>query len=324
MASVDTQIANAEAAADAASDKAITYTDTAQTAAQGYSAPGPAIEVVAPVVSPPAYNPNVILATEFASDFDTTWQDMETWVRGLMTDWMNTHFPMLDPAIETSQNAWLLNVVNSGYEGIPALIEQAIWDRARSRETIESIKLEEEAVSFFSARGFSMPPGVLADRLLAVQQTASDKISTISRDIAIKQVELSIEMTKLAIQEMTKLRVGMAGALADFIRAWMTLPQAAADISRAKADLHRVLWESSADYARAQVAIAGLSLDAQKTNTLVNVDLQKLEVDSSNTSRALRVQAAISAADEMGKIAAAARGAQNTIVGSVESIQSTA
>lgn len=317
-------ISAANSDADAASNKAVAYTDNAQLAAQGYSIPGPAITVVAPTVVPPAYDPNVQLATVFESDFNATWADLETWVRGLMTDWMNTHFPMLDPAIETAENTWLLNVVNSGYAGIPALIEQAIWDRARSRETQEAIKLEEEAIGQLAVRGFSLPPGVLADRLLTVQRSSADKVSTISRDIAIKQVELSIEMTKLAIQEMTKLRIGLAGALADFMRAWMSLPGAAADIAKAKATLQQVLWNSSADYARAQVSIASLSLDAQKTNAEVNVQLQKLGIDSDNASRNLRVQAAIQAANSMGQIASATHGAQNTVVGSVETFANLA
>lgn len=311
-------IAEANADADVATAKAISYTDSAQLTAQGYSTPGPAVTVVAPTVAPPAYDPNVQLATVFDSDFNATWTDLEVWVRGLMTDWMNTHFPMLDPAIETAENTWLLNVVNSGYAGIPAIIEQAIWDRARSRETQEALRMEEEAVGQLAARGFSLPPGVLADRLLTIQRDASNKISTITRDIAIKQVELSIEMTKIAIQEMTKLRIGLAGALADFMRAWMSLPGAAADIAKAKATLQQVLWNSSADYARAQVSIASLSLDAQKTNAEINVQLQKLGIDSDNTSRNLRVQAAIQAANSMGQIASATHGAQNTLVGAVE------
>jgi len=320
--SVDTQIAQAEAAADAATDKAIVYTDAAQVVANGYTVPGPAITVVAPVVVPPEYNPNVLLASEFSTDFDTTWNDMEVWVRGLMTDWMNTHFPMLDPAIQTSENTWLLNVVDNGYEGIPALIERAIYDRARAREDEEAVKLSEEAVSHFSSRGFSLPAGILYDGLLTIQQNASNKISTMSRDIAIKQVELSIEMTKLAIQEMTKLRIGLADALANYMRAWMVLPTAAAEIAKAKAEMHKTLWASSADYARAQVAIAGLSLDAQKTNAGINVEMQKLDIGSANTSRELRVNAAIQAAHEMGAVASAARGAQNTIVGSVTTVAS--
>lgn len=313
-----TQIERANTVAETAEADLRALIDTAQTAAQDYSATGPAVTVTAPVITPPPFDPTTDLSSEFQTNFDTVWSDMEVWVRGLMTDWINTYFPTLDPALGTAEDAWLLSVINNGYSGIPVAVEQAIWDRARGKDTLEALRLEEEAVASYAARGFSLPPGILANRTLQIQQEAANKSSTIARELAIKQMEIAVDMVKFAVGEVSKLRMGIAAALADFIRAWMALPTAAAEVAKARSEMHRLLWNSSADYMRAQVAIGQLSLDAQKTNAVVNVDLQKLDTTLWTEHNRMRVEAALRAADELGDVATAARGAQNTLVGAIE------
>lgn len=269
------------------------------------------------IVTPPPFTPSIDLSATFKSDYDANLTELETWVRGLMTDWMNTYFPTLDQNLITAEDSWLLDVVNNGYSGIPATLENAIWERARSKEMVEAARLEEEATMQFSTRGFSMPPGALAGRVLQVQQEAANKSATIARDLAIKQIEVAVDMVKFAIGEITKLRLGIAQALADFIRAWMALPQAAADIAKAKAEMQRVLWNSSADYMRAQVAIAQLDLDAKKSNQANWLKASEINAQLDDQKLSRQVNAAVAAAQMLGAQASAARGAQNSLVGSI-------
>ena len=306
-------VANAETKAENALDQAVTYTDTAQLIAQGFSSLGPNAVITAESFAVPPYTPNINLGNDFKTDFDTEWNGFEVWVRGLMADYVNTYFPTLNGNILTSENTWLVNVVDNGYLGIPVAVETAIWDRARAKENIDALRLEDEAFNLFSARGFSMPPGVLANRLQTVQQDANNKVSTIARDLAIKQTEISIEMTKFAIGEMVKLRLGIATALAEFMRAWMSLPQMAIDFSKTKAELNKVLWDSSANYIHALVAKANLKLEADKINLVEKVQSDQIFVTNYLGAQKLRVDAAIAAAEEMGKVAAAYATTLNTL-----------
>jgi hypothetical protein len=146
-------IANAETQATNALAKAVTYTDTAQLIAQGFSK-----LILNPVVTQesfvvPPFTPNVNIANDFKTDFDTEWAGFETWVRSLMSDYVDTYFPTLEADILTAENTWLVNVVNNGYLGIPVAVETAMWDRARAKDTIEALKMEDEALNHFSARG---------------------------------------------------------------------------------------------------------------------------------------------------------------------------
>jgi hypothetical protein len=320
---VSTLIANAETKANDALDNAVAYTDTAQLIAQGFSSLGPNQVITAQSFAVPPFTPNINLGNDFKSDFDTEWAGFETWVRGLMTDYVDTYFPTLDGDILTAENTWLINVVNNGYVGIPTAVETAMWDRARAKDTIEALRMEDEALNHFSARGFALPPGVLANRLQMIQQEAANKASTIARDLAIKQTELSIEMTKFAIEEMVKLRIGIATALAEFMRAWMSLPQMAIDFAKTKAELNKVLWDSSANYIHALVAKANLQLDADKTNLQEKVHSDQIFVTNYLGAQKLRVDAATMAAEEMGRVAAAYANSMNTL-GHIGDITTTA
>lgn len=306
-------IAHAKDKSDSALVQAVNYTNSAQTIAQGYSGlnANPTITPESFVV--PVFNPNVNLAATYKTDFDSVWKDLEAWVRGLMSDYINTYFPILDPAIQAAENAWLLNVVNNGYLGIPVAVETAMWDRARAKDSQDALRMEDEAITQFAARGFSLPPGVLTNRVQVVQQEAANKASTIARDLAIKQTEISIEMTKFAVNEMTKLRLGIAAALADFMRAWMSLPTAAAEIAKAKAEINRTLWESSANYIHALVAKANLKLEADKSMLTAKVQEDDIWIRNYLGSQTLRVNAATSAAQEMGLVAAAYANSMNTM-----------
>lgn len=290
-----------------------TYSDAAQTAALSYINFNALPVIVKEPITVPPFNPNVNLSATYKTDFDTIWAGMEAWVRGLMADYLNTYFPTLNPAIGTSEDAWLLSVVNNGYLGFPVAVETALWDRARARDTLEALRMEEEAVMQMAARGFSLPPGVLAYRLQAVQQEAANKSSTIARDIAIKQAEIAIDMSKFAIGEMTKLRLGIAQALADFIRAWMALPGAAADVAKVKAELQRATWESSAGYLNALVNKARLTFDVDAANVGSQATVDKLSLDAFNNSLQTRVSAAVHSAEQMGRSAAAYASSQNSL-----------
>src|SRR5574343_449609 len=78
-----------------------------------------------------------------------------------------------------------------GGTGLPEAAEAAIWDRARDRETRTALANEAEILRQSEALGFQLPSGVMAAQLRAAQQDYYDKMSTLSRDVAIKQAELA-------------------------------------------------------------------------------------------------------------------------------------
>lgn len=95
----------------------------------------------------------------------------------------------------------VLNERIKGGTGLNPAVEQAIWDRARSRETQTALANEAEVMRQSEALGFQLPSGVLAAQLREAQQAYYDKLSGFSRDVAIKQAELEQENLKQTIAQ---------------------------------------------------------------------------------------------------------------------------
>lgn len=92
------------------------------------------------------------------------------------------------------------DLVNGGY-GIDTADEQALWQRARERESLNAETAVQEATSAFAARGFPVPPGALLALIEGAQQQAMEKISSIGREIALKRADMYVENRKFTIQQ---------------------------------------------------------------------------------------------------------------------------
>ena len=89
--------------------------------------------------------------------------------------------------------------VKAGGTGLNPAVEQAIWDRARSRETETALANEADILRTSEAAGFALPTGVVAAQIREAQQDYFGKLSSLSRDVAIKQAELEQDNLKHTI-----------------------------------------------------------------------------------------------------------------------------
>ena len=111
----------------------------------------------------------------------------------------------------------------------------------------------------------------------------------------------------------------MANALADYIKGWLALPLAAADMAKNKWDAEKWMKDSAAAYYNAMVN--ELSVNANYTLGVEKLILeQNVEELHSRDKRIDRqVQSAMEAAKGMAGIAASGIGAQNTLVSNTTS-----
>lgn len=95
--------------------------------------------------------------------------------------------------------ATLKGFIDNGVSGLSTTVEQAIYDRAVSRKTVETIAMVTETENYFAARGFTMPTGAMSGRLLEIQQQADNALTDINNDILRMQGELAFKGTWEAI-----------------------------------------------------------------------------------------------------------------------------
>ena len=264
-------------------------------------------------LSPPAFKPNVDLSVEMTTAFANAFGDFHENMTNGLADYLARFLP---ECVTTHTDDWICNTILTGGDGVPPDIEAAIWQRARARDTQEAARMTQEALSQFSSRGFSLPSGALAARVLEVQQEAANKGSTLSRDQAIKSFDVQLDLLKLAITEGVKVRIGMMGSLGEYMRAWLAPQTNAIDYANRLADAKAKLWASTSDYYRAMIQEADLGLKSTQIEaTSYDTNLRgRLQITSEHNSAT--VNAALKAAEIMGSMAASAASSAVSTVGS--------
>ncbi len=86
-----------------------------------------------------------------------------------------------------------------GSDALPAYIEQAIWEKGRSRIELETNRAVDQAVSEFAARGFSEPQGQLSGRVSELRQGGQTATAEVTRDVMVRRFELAYEQQRFAI-----------------------------------------------------------------------------------------------------------------------------
>lgn len=89
----------------------------------------------------------------------------------------------------------------AGQSGLPAAVEQALFDRARSRDDTAATKAVQDAYDAFAARGFSMPPGMLVRQVNAVIEESQLKANATSREIYIKANDVLVQQLNQAVEK---------------------------------------------------------------------------------------------------------------------------
>lgn len=91
--------------------------------------------------------------------------------------------------------------VLAGGSGLPAAVEQALFDRARSREESQTTKAVQEAFDTFATRGFNMPPGMLVAQVNAAREEGQMRVSGINRDTMIEAAKWQLENLRMAVEQ---------------------------------------------------------------------------------------------------------------------------
>lgn len=88
-----------------------------------------------------------------------------------------------------------------GGTGLPAVIEQQMFDRARGRLDITARKAVAEAFDTFANKGFTMPPGMLVEQVNAAREDNQLQANAQERDLRILVAEKEIENMRFAVQQ---------------------------------------------------------------------------------------------------------------------------
>jgi hypothetical protein len=166
----------------------------------------------------------------------------------------------------------LKNVIQTrlaGGTGLPPAVEQALWDRARDRETKTALANIADVNRQSEALGYHLPPGVVAAQLRAAQQDYYDKLSGLSRDISIKQAELEQSNLKDVVTQ----GIQLEGQLIDY--SWK-MEQMAFETAKQYAD--NAIQVHNANIEKFKALLDGYQTYASVYKDIIQAELAKVEV----------------------------------------------
>ena len=106
---------------------------------------------------------------------------------------------LYDSSVLQELKSKLLEDLQNGGSGLDEETEQAIYDRATSRLATDEQRVYDEALEFWSARGWTLPPGPLAGQIAEASATILRSREDLNNDILIQQSKLAQENTHFII-----------------------------------------------------------------------------------------------------------------------------
>lgn len=119
-------------------------------------------------------------------------------VPNVFIDWKE---PEYQSEILEDLTQYIQEGIKKGGLGLPKEIEEALFNRARTRESRETTRAVQEVVNDWSARNFSMPPGMLVKQVATIRDQGQLKASELNRDILIEATKMEIEQIRFLVQQ---------------------------------------------------------------------------------------------------------------------------
>ncbi len=290
-------------AADKANE-ASSYAAQAATAASGFASTNPVQVVFTPGnVEPSVYIPSTAAGVDSAL-YNTTYDQIKNDLIAQFTGFFASYFPNECDYLAKAQTR-LCEMLEGGL-GIPADVEDQLWQRDRARVLTEVARANQEVVESFAARRYPVPPGAAVHQMQMQQIAAQDKIAQQSRDVAIKHAEILIENVKFAVQQALDYRIKGIAAAAEYIKTLALGPEIAMKLATSAADAQAKLISAANTYYGSRIRIEELKFEVQKWNSGVLNEAQKVDVHEFSERLKARVQVLASAAEAAGTQAAAA------------------
>ena len=138
----------------------------------------------------------------------------KTLMDGMNNSWVMKFFPAAVPGgIDT-----LLQAVTQSL--VPEALQEIMWSRAKAQGMRDNARFEDEQVTTWASRGFSLPSGVLANQLMVKQQQLAYTNADLAAQQAVKALDIQIDGVKFAADISVKLQLGLISGMNSLIDAY--------------------------------------------------------------------------------------------------------
>jgi hypothetical protein len=231
--------------------------------------------------------------------------------------WVSEYFPAINGGFKNINEDWCTGVISSTKPfGVESTVFELVWHQARDRAYRTTRSEQRTLEAAFASQGFSLPPGALVDAITQSEQRATDAILNVSRDQAIKDAEIKVEILKHAVSIASQLKTSILNISAEFFRSYYSVYAMDNDAARIRAQAYQSYYSALSDYHGVEVAWERMRMaSAEKTADTSNaIDRNRVALYGDNGAAAAHAQASRG----MAEIAASSANAAGTLVAHVE------
>lgn len=130
-------------------------------------------------------------------DFDAQPPSAAITVPSVFMNWAEPKYEseMLDELVAK------VSAMMAGGSGLPRVVEEALFARARERDSAETKRAVQEAFDTWAARNFTMPPGMLNHQVAVIREQGADRAAQLNRDVMIEAAKWEIEGIRFAVTQ---------------------------------------------------------------------------------------------------------------------------
>jgi hypothetical protein len=235
-------------------------------------------------------------------------------------EWLEQYFPAINGGLKTLPEDMLVGII-SGVKpfGLDQTIFEVVWHRARDRAYRTQATETKSIAATFSGAGFALPPGAMLAAIVDSEARGSMAIAEVSREQAIKDADIKLDLLKFAEEQAIRLKLGVMQSMADFYRMWHSVPDRDIERSRVRSQAMGTFYNALSSYYGVETSFARLDLEASKAKSDVSVESARLSLESSRLEQQ-GSSALGQVATAFGNIASGAASAASTLVAEVESV----
>ena len=248
-----------------------------------YTAP-PAPTIALPAFEGVAPTADLTAPTDLSGTLETSYRGAHPMfvsaLQGQMDAMLTTYNPQYHSQLARIE-AQLQTYLDGG-TGLNQVVEEAIYERSRQRQSAEARRAADAAWQETASRGFTVPGGAVFAGLRLSRQAAADNNATASREIVVQAFEAEQRNLQFAVTTSAGLRQSMLGAALSYHGALVTINGQAIEYARSVVsslvevyNLNVRTFEARLNAYQAETAV----YDARLKAALSYIDLYRAEID---------------------------------------------
>ena len=231
--------------------------------------------------------------------FATSYRDAAPATIALLNSYVDAQMTKINPRfneqmarIETQLQKYL-----DGGTGLSPAVENAIYERAKGKNSADSLRVRDATYAEAAGRGFTMPPGFAMSAIQQARQAGADNNARAAAEIVVMQAEMEQRNLQFAVTTSAALRGTVMNAVLSYMQNLISINGQALDY--AKSNLSAIIEtyntavkvyslqleaykvDASVFEVRLKSALAGIELyqvEIKALEALTNVDRAKVDV----------------------------------------------